>query len=209
MIGRLRGTLAAKQAPELLVDVNGVGYEVSAPMTTFYRLGAVGDEVTLHTHLVVREDAQLLFGFATHEERTLFRELIKVNGVGPKLALGILSGIEAEVFVRCVQDGDVSTLVRIPGIGKKTAERLVIEMRDRLRNIGAVEVKGGTPSFIAAAPATPTQDAQSALETLGYKPQEAARAIAAIEKVAAGNNETGLSSEELIRRALRSLAKTG
>lgn len=203
MIGRLRGRLAAKQAPELLVDVNGVGYEVSAPMTTFYRLGAVGDEITLHTHLVVREDAQLLFGFATIQERTLFRELIKVNGVGPKLALGILSGIEAEAFVRCVQDGDVSTLVRIPGIGKKTAERLVVEMRDRLKTLGEVELKGGKPTFITAAPATPQQDAQSALEALGYKPQEAAKAVAAI------NKEAGLSSEELIRRALKSLARTG
>ncbi len=207
MIGRLRGKLAAKQAPELLVDVNGVGYEVSAPMTTFYRLGSLGDDITLHTHLVVREDAHLLFGFATLEERTLFRELIKVNGVGPKLALGILSGIEAEAFVRCVQDGDVSTLVRIPGIGKKTAERLVVEMRDRLKAIGEVEVKGGAPSFITAAPPTPAQDAQSALEALGYKPQEAAKAIAAVDKAA--GPEAGLTSEELIRRALRSLAKTG
>jgi Holliday junction DNA helicase RuvA len=203
MIGRLRGKLAAKHAPDLLLDVNGVGYEVMAPMTTFYRLGAVGDDVTLHTHLVVREDAHLLFGFATMEERSLFRELIKVNGVGPKLALGVLSGIEAEVFVRCVQDGDVSTLVRIPGIGKKTAERLVVEMRDRLKAIGEVEVKGGAPSFITAAPATPAQDAQSALETLGYKPQEAAKAVALASR------EEGLSSEEMIRRALRSLAKTG
>ena len=207
MIGRLRGKLAAKQAPELLVDVNGVGYEVSAPMTTFYRLGALGDEITLHTHLVVREDAQLLFGFATLEERTLFRELIKVNGVGPKLALGILSGIEAEAFVRCVQDGAVSTLVRIPGIGKKTAERLVVEMRDRLKAIGEVELKGGAPAFITAAPPTPAQDAQGALEALGYKPQEAAKAIAAVAKAAGA--DAALTSEELIRRALRSLAKTG
>jgi len=204
MIGRLRGKLAAKHAPELLLDVNGVGYEVLAPMTTFYRLGSIGDDVTLHTHLVVREDAHLLFGFATLEERTLFRELIKVNGVGPKLALGILSGIDTEAFVRCVQDADVSTLVRIPGIGKKTAERLVVEMRDRLKAIGEVNFKGGTPSFIVAAPATPAQDAQSALETLGYKPQEAAKAIAAVIQ-----KEEGLASEELIRRALRSLAKTG
>jgi Holliday junction DNA helicase RuvA len=208
VIGRLRGKLAAKQAPELLLDVNGVGYDVLAPMTTFYRLGSLGDEVTLHTHLVVREDAHLLFGFATLEERSLFRELIKVNGVGPKLALGVLSGIEADVFVRCVQDGDVSTLVRIPGIGRKTAERLVVEMRDRLKAIGEVNVRNGAPSFITAEPATPAQDAQSALEALGYKPQEAAKAIAAVEKAAAGQ-EQGLRSEELIRRALRSMAKTG
>ncbi len=202
MIGRLRGKVLARQAPELLIDVGGVGYEVLAPMTTFYKLGAAGDDVVLHTHLVVREDAHLLFGFATLEERALFRELIKVNGVGPKLALGILSGIEGEAFVRCVQDGDVATLTRIPGIGKKTAERLVIEMRDRLKALGDVALKGGKASFISAAPATPAQDAQSALESLGYKPQEAAKAIAAV------NKEEGLRSEELIRRALKSLAKT-
>ncbi|MFZ5756575.1 MAG: Holliday junction branch migration protein RuvA [Pseudomonadota bacterium] len=202
MIGRLRGRVLEKHAPELLLDVAGVGYEVLAPMTTFYRLGAAGDEVTLHTHLIVREDAHLLFGFFTREERTLFRELIKVNGVGPKLALGILSGVETDAFVRCVQDGDVATLTRIPGIGKKTAERLVVEMRDRLKALGEVELRGGLPTFIAAAPATPAQDAQSALEALGYKPVEAARAVAAV------NKEAGLGSEELIRRALRSLAKT-
>lgn len=203
MIGRLRGKLVAKHAPELLVDVGGVGYEVLAPMPTFYRLGAVGDEVTLHTHLIVREDAQLLFAFATLEERALFRELIKVNGIGPKLALAILSGIEAEAFVRCVQDGDVSTLVRIPGVGRKTAERLVVEMRDRLKTLGEAQVKGGTTAFITGAAATPAQDAVSALEALGYKPVDAAKAVAAV------NKEDGLSSEDLIRRALRSLAKTG
>ena len=202
MIGRLRGKVLEKHAPELLLDVNGVGYELLAPMTTFYRLGD-GNDVVLHTHLVVREDAHLLFAFYTREERTLFRELIKVNGVGPKLALAILSGIEGEAFVRCVQDGDVATLTRIPGVGKKTAERLVVEMRDRLKVLGEVELRGGQPTFITAAPATPAQDAQSALESLGYKPAEAAKAVAA------ANREEGLSSEELIRRALKSLAKTG
>ncbi|MFZ5723131.1 MAG: Holliday junction branch migration protein RuvA [Pseudomonadota bacterium] len=201
MIGRLRGRVAAKQAPELLLDVNGVGYEVLAPMTTFYRLHAADGEVTLHTHLIVREDAHLLFGFATLEERALFRELIKVNGVGPKLALAILSGIEGDAFVRCVQDGDIGTLTRIPGVGKKTAERLVVEMRDRLKALGESPAKGH--AFVAAAPASPAQDAQSALEALGYKPQEATKAVAA------ANREDGLSSEELIRRALKSLAKTG
>lgn len=203
MIGRLRGRVVAKQAPELLLEVGGVGYDVLAPMTTFYRLAAMGEEVVLHTHLVVREDAHLLFGFATQEERTLFRELIKVNGIGPKLALAILSGIEGEAFVRCVQDGDTATLTRIPGVGKKTAERLVVEMRDRLKAVGEANLKGGAPSFITAVPATPAQDAQSALEALGYKPAEAAKAVAAV------NREEGLASEELIRRALKSLAKTG
>jgi Holliday junction DNA helicase RuvA len=203
MIGRLRGRVVARQAPELLIEVGGVGYEVFAPMTTFYRLAGTAEEVVLHTHLVVREDAHLLFGFATLEERTLFRELIKVNGVGPKLALAILSGIEAEAFVRCVHDGDIGTLTRIPGVGKKTAERLVVEMRDRLKALGEVQVKGGAPSFITAAPATPAQDAASALEALGYKATEAVKAVAAV------NKEDGLSSEELIRRALKSLAKAG
>lgn len=203
MIGRLRGRVVARQAPELLIEVGGVGYEVFAPMTTFYRLASTDDEVVLHTHLVVREDAHLLFGFATLEERTLFRELIKVNGVGPKLALAILSGIEADAFVGCVHDGDVATLTRIPGVGKKTAERLVVEMRDRLKALGEVQVKGGAPSFITGAPATPAQDAASALEALGYKATEAVKAVAAV------NREDGLSSEELIRRALKSLAKTG
>lgn len=201
MIGRLRGTLVEKQAPELLVDAGGVGYEVLAPMTTFYALGPVGSDVVLHTHLVIREDAHQLFGFATREERRLFRELIKVNGVGPKLALAILSGIEADAFVRCVQDGAVSTLVRIPGIGRKTAERLVVEMRDRLKALGEVEVKGGRSAFIAAAPATPAQDARSALESLGYKPVDAEKAVAAVE------DADGLTSEELIRRALKRLAR--
>ena len=132
MIGRLTGTLLAKQPPALLLDVAGVGYELEAPMTTFYTLPAVGETVTLHTHLVVREDAHLLFGFASEDERRLFRALIKVSGVGARLALTILSGVSADEFVRCVQDSDTATLVRLPGIGKKTAERLIVEMRDRL-----------------------------------------------------------------------------
>ena len=192
MIGRLRGKLAAKQAPELLVDVNGVGYEVSAPMTTFYRLGSLGDDITLHTHLVVREDAHLLFGFATLEERTLFRELIKVNGVGPKLALGILSGIEAEAFVRCVQDGDVSTLVRIPGIGKKTAERMVVELRDRAADLIGTGVGG-----ISALPSDPQSEATIALQQLGYKPAEATR-------MARDATAPGDEAATIIRKALQS-----
>ncbi|HSB97665.1 MAG TPA: Holliday junction branch migration protein RuvA, partial [Spongiibacteraceae bacterium] len=134
MIGRIRGKLLEKQAPELLVDVNGVGYEIQAPMTTIYQLPALGETVELFTHLVVREDAHLLFGFASLRDRALFRALIKVNGVGPKLALTILSGMDAQDFVRCVRDNDGAGLVRLPGVGKKTAERLLIEMRDRLRD---------------------------------------------------------------------------
>lgn len=133
MIGRLTGQLAAKQPPMLLLDVNGVGYEIEAPMSTFYQLPSIGDQVTLQTHLVVREDVWLLCGFASESERRMFRDLIKVNGVGAKLALTILSGISAEDFAYCIHEGDTTTLVRLPGVGKKTAERLIIEMRDRLK----------------------------------------------------------------------------
>ena len=133
MIGHLRGRLAAKHPPQLLIDVGGVGYEVEAPMSTFYGLPAVGAEVSLHTHLVVREDAHVLFGFGTERERSLFRELIKVSGVGPRIALGILSGISVDDFHRCVEASDAASLTRVPGIGRKTAERLIVEMRDRLK----------------------------------------------------------------------------
>ena len=136
MIGFLRGKLVHKAPPFLIMDVNGVGYEVEAPMTTFYDLPALNEEIKLHTHLVVREDAHILFGFSAEAERTLFRALIKVNGVGPKLALTILSGQSAEEFYRCIQDNDSQALVRLPGVGKKTAERLIIEMRDRLPDLG-------------------------------------------------------------------------
>ncbi|MEX2353446.1 MAG: Holliday junction branch migration protein RuvA, partial [Gammaproteobacteria bacterium] len=129
MIGSLRGQLVHKQPPHLYIDVAGVGYEVEAPMTTFYRLPQPGEEIYILTHLVVREDAHLLFGFATEEERRLFRTLIKVNGVGAKMALTILSGIEADEFAACIQDGNTDRLVRLPGVGKKTAERLLVEMR--------------------------------------------------------------------------------
>ncbi|MET0378339.1 MAG: Holliday junction branch migration protein RuvA [Spongiibacteraceae bacterium] len=200
MIGRIRGTLLEKQAPELLVDVAGVGYEIQSPMTTFYQLPAPGENVVLHTHLIVREDAHLLFGFASREERSLFRALIKVNGVGPKLALAILSGMDVEAFVRCVRDNDTNSLVRLPGVGKKTAERLLIEMRDRLRDWhvdGAIVAEGS-----AQLPQTKDNflEAESALISLGYKPQEAARMVAAVKI-------DGASSEELIRAALKSMVK--
>ena len=131
MIGRLRGTLAEKQPPHLILDVNGIGYELEVPMTTLYRLPTVGEPVTLHTHLVVREDAHLLYGFAEKRDRELFRELIRLNGVGPKLALALMSGLEVDELVRCVQAQDTSVLVKIPGVGKKTAERLLVELKDR------------------------------------------------------------------------------
>lgn len=198
MIGRLRGSLIEKRPPWLLVEVAGVGYEVEAPMTAFYALPEAGHEVVLHTHLVVREDAQLLYGFAERFERELFRALIRVNGVGPKMALAILSGMEAQRLVECIRDNDSSSLVRVPGIGKKTAERLLIEIGDRLDKIeGAPD--GGGPGRPAMAVDSRVQDAVAALEALGYRAKDAERAVARV-------NEAELASEELIRRALKSLA---
>ena len=201
MIGRLRGTLADKLPPFLLLDVNGVGYELEVPMTTLYRLPPVGDSLTLYTHLVVREDAQLLYGFAEKRERELFRELIRLNGVGPKLALALMSGLEVDELVRCVQAQDTSTLVKIPGVGKKTAERLLVELKDRFKAWEAIP--GIAPLVVEpsaqAAVSSAENDAVSALIALGFKPQEASRAVAAVQ-------ENGLSSEELIRRALKGMA---
>ncbi|MGR9051956.1 MAG: Holliday junction branch migration protein RuvA [Gammaproteobacteria bacterium] len=200
MIGFLRGKLAAKMPPLLVLDVNGVGYEVEAPMTTFYELPALGAEVKLFTHLVVREDAHILFGFAAESERLLFRHLIKVNGVGPKLALTILSGQSADEFRRCIRDSDTQALVRLPGIGKKTAERLIIEMRDRLPDLGSTTVSGDVTLDFQAAGSSPVQEAVSALCALGYKPQDAAKMVRAVPA-------EGKSCEDLIRSALQGAAK--
>lgn len=201
MIGRLRGTLAEKQPPHLILDVNGLGYELEVPMTTLYRLPPVGQAVTLHTHLVVREDAQLLYGFFEKRERELFRELIRLNGVGPKLALALMSGLEVDELVRCVQAQDTSTLVKIPGVGKKTAERLLVELKDRFKAWETVpamfELVADGPAAIAPV-ATAETDAVSALISLGYKPQEASKAVAAV-------NGKGKTSEELIRAALKGM----
>ncbi|SDH96248.1 Holliday junction branch migration protein RuvA [Pseudomonas panipatensis] len=200
MIGLLRGTLAEKQPPHLILDVNGVGYELEVPMTTLYRLPALGEPVMLHTHLVVREDAHLLYGFAEKRERELFRELIRLNGVGPKLALALMSGLEVDELVRCVQAQDTSTLVKIPGVGKKTAERLLVELKDRFKaweNIPSIAPLVAEPKLVAAV-SSAEADAVSALIALGFKPQEASRAVAAVE-------EQGLSSEELIRRSLKGM----
>lgn len=194
MIGSLRGKLLRKQPPLLVLDVHGVGYEIEAPMSTFYDLPDTGAEILLHTHLVVREDAQILFGFGSEGERRLFRALIRVNGVGPRLALTILSGISAEAFARCVRDNDSASLTRLPGIGKKTAERLVVEMRDRLTQLEG-EMSVGTGD-------NPHEEAQAALIALGYKPPEAVRMLQGIK-------ETGLSSEEYIRRALQNAVRAG
>ncbi len=195
MIGRLRGTLLVKQPPQLLIDVQGVGYEVEASMQTIFDLPSTGTVVTLHTHLVVKDDAHRLYGFATEQERALFRSLIKVTGVGPKLALTILSGIRADDFVRCIELEDTGTLTRLPGIGKKTAERLLMEMRDRIRELAPTATELAAP---ARAPLgdDPTSEAVSALIALGYKPLEAS-------KLAREVASEGLSSEQIIRAALQ------
>ncbi len=197
MIGRLSGVLLRKEPPALLVDVGGVGYELEAPMTTFYDLPAVGERVTLFTHLVVREDAHLLYGFSRESQRRLFRGLLKVNGVGPRVALAVLSGLPEEEFARCVLHEDLARLTQVPGIGRKTAERLVIEMRDKL----AREPEGDAPlsAATATAPADPVSEAVSALVALGYKPHEASRAVRALPS-------KGLKAEEIIRQALKSMA---
>ncbi len=200
MIGFLRGKLMVKTPPLLLLDVQGVGYEVEAPMTTFYNLPALGEEVLLHTHLVVREDAHILFGFSGESERVLFRALIKVNGVGPKLALTILSGLSADEFHRCINDNDAQALVRLPGIGKKTAERLIIEMRDRLPGLGDSSSSNVLTGSATSAVSNPRQEAISALVSLGYKPQDASRMIQSIAT-------EDKSCEDIIRLALQGASK--
>jgi Holliday junction DNA helicase RuvA len=196
MIGSVRGRIASKTPPQLTVDVGGLGYELEAPMSTFFLLPPVGDEVRLLTHLVVREDAHVLYAFATEGERRLFRSLIKVSGVGPKIALALLSGISVEVFAQCVQNEDITALTRVPGIGRKTAERLVVEMRDRLARTES-SVAG-----VASAPAgsSPEGEAFGALVALGYRPAEATRLLKA---AGPGTHST----EELIRRALQGAAR--
>ncbi len=203
MIGRLRGTLLEKQPPELLIEVGGIGYEVQMPMSCFYELPNIGEEAIIYTHFVVREDAQLLYGFNTVNERALFREVIKANGVGPKMGLGILSGMTASQFVSCVEREDISTLVKLPGVGKKTAERLVVEMKDRLKGWGAGDLF--TPATDAApidsVPSSEQgaeEEAVSALLSLGYKAPQASKVISQVAK-------QGMTSEQLIREALKSM----
>lgn len=198
MIGRLRGTLVRKEPPALLVEVGGVGYEIEAPMTAFYELPAVGETVTLHTHLVVREDAHLLYGFVRESQRRLFRGLLKVNGVGPRMALAVLSGLSDEEFVRCVAQEDIARLTKVPGVGRKTAERLIVEMRDKL------PAHPGAPASAASAAAgdvaaDPVSEAVSALIALGYKPQEASHMVRGVS----GKDQ---SAEEIIRQALKGVA---
>ncbi|HEX4976177.1 MAG TPA: Holliday junction branch migration protein RuvA [Pseudomonadales bacterium] len=205
MIGFLRGRVVERQPPLLLLDVNGVGYEVLAPMSTFYRLPLNQPDVLLYTQLVIREDAHTLYGFFDKKDRSLFQALIKINGVGPKLALGILSGMEPDAFVLCVRHGDASTLTKLPGIGNKTAERLVVEMRDKFKQWEVLpttsEATGDKQELIRAnqleAPATLyVREAEEALIALGYKPAEALRMIAKVK-------DQGADSESLIRLALK------
>lgn len=192
MIGRIAGRLLNKTPPHLLVDVGGVGYEIEAPMSTFYKLPSVGEPVVLHTHLTVREDAHLLFGFATAQERALFRELIRVSGVGPKLALAVLSGVGVDEFWVTVRAGDVVRLTKLPGVGRKTAERLIVEMRDRAGGGDAPAASGA----VAAGPESPLQEARHALAALGYKPAEIQRFTEAVYK-------DGMSTEQIIQEALK------
>jgi len=201
VIGWLKGVLRDKQPPWLLVDVGGVGYELQASMTTFSALPSTGADIALFAHQVVRDDAHQLFGFAERNERDVFRQLLKVNGVGAKMALAILSGMDAATLGRCIAEGDTARLSRLPGIGKKTAERLVIEMRDRL---GALPGPGQPGSSLHRAPGDrpvdPTSEAVSALVALGLKPPEASRRVAAIDSA-------GLASEDIVRLALKAMVK--
>lgn len=205
MIGRLKGTLIEKKAPQLIIDVNGVGYEVQVPMTTLYQLPAIGKEVVLLTHFSVSENAQILFGFIASKDRDLFRILIKVSGVGPKMALGMLSGMETDQLVSCVMQDNISALVKVPGVGKKTAERLIIELRDKLKDweqlnapLAAMEA-ASTPGAPVSA-SDMVAEAEAALLSLGYKPTEASKMVSGALK-----NNTVTRSEELIRLSLKSL----
>ena len=198
MIGRLRGELVYRHPPFLMVDVNGVGYELEAPMSTFYELPPNGS-VTLFTHLAVREDAHVLYGFSHESERTLFRTLLKVSGVGAKMALAILSGMSVDEFAQCIQRDDSASLIRLPGIGKKTAERLIVEMRDRLDRLETTSSVSLPPTVRSGGLIeNPLSDAQGALIALGYKPNDANRMVRSVDS-------EGLSSEEIIRLALRAV----
>jgi len=202
MIGSLSGVLAYRSPPHLLLEVGGVGYEVEAPMSTFYSLPAVGERTQLLTHLVVREDAHVLYGFATAQERSLFRAVLKVSGVGPRIALAILSGVTAAGFAQAVRAEDTAVLTRIPGVGRKIAERLIVEMRDRLEQLDGSGAYAASGLDGAPTPSGAQAEAHSALVGLGYKPVEATRLLKSL-----GKDGAGLSTEELIRRALQGAAR--
>jgi len=195
MIGSLRGRLASKQAPHIVIECQGVGYEVETPMSTFLELPGVGEELFLHTHLVVREDAQMLFGFASDNERALFRTLLKISGVGAKMGLAILSAMSSVDFRRCVEYEDTASLVKIPGVGKKTAERLIIEMRDKFKHTA-----GGATAGKVNVQANPKAEAVDALVSLGYKVNE-------VNKLIGNMDVDGKSAEDIIRQALRQAAQ--
>jgi Holliday junction DNA helicase RuvA len=195
MIGSLQGRLAAKQAPQIILECQGVGYEVETPMSTFLELPEIGKDIFLHTHLLVREDAQILYGFATADERALFRTLLRINRVGAKMALGVLSALTVSDFRRCVEYEDTKTLAKVPGVGLKTAERLVMEMRDKVDKVGVPSLPGGK----IAVDASPQSEAFDALVALGYKPNE-------VNKLLGKLDLDGLSAEDIIRRALKQAA---
>lgn len=196
MIGRLTGTILEKRPPTLLLDVHGVGYELEAPMSTFYELPELGKTTTLYTHFAVKEDAHALYAFSSERERALFRSLIRISGVGPRMALAVLSGMRPDDFIRCIEHQDVATLTRLPGIGKKTAERLLIEMRDRVKDLFGAGPARGVPAALTAQAADPQNDAVSALIALGYKPAEASKWV---QEVGGPDKST----EQLIRLALQ------
>jgi len=202
MIGRLHGILLEKKPPHLLLDVGGVGYELDVPLSTLYRLPPIGEPLTLHIHHLIREDAQLLYGFYELRERDGFRELIRLSGVGPKLALALLSTLEMDELIRVVQNQDSNALLRVPGVGKRTAERLLLELKERIKHWTDMP-KNNAPCTSTAAPASHQKnaeaDAVSALIALGFKPPEASRAVSSVA-------ESGLASEQLIRLALKALA---
>ncbi|WCN13276.1 Holliday junction branch migration protein RuvA [Marinomonas mediterranea] len=199
MISRIVGTLIERMPPELLVDVNGIGYEVFASMTTIYDLASIGETVVLHTHLQVKEDSHTLYGFHSKDERAVFRVLIKVNGIGPKMALAILSSMSTSELIENVQESNVDALVKIPGVGKKTAERLIIELRDKLGQAAKQDLFS-TPKVLKQVQADPRQEAEAALVALGYKPQEAAKAVAKVP-------QDGSDSETIIKAALKGMLR--
>jgi Holliday junction DNA helicase RuvA len=198
MIGRLKGIIVDKNAPQIIIDINGLGYEVETPLSTFCRL-RLGETEVLWTHLVVREDAQLLYGFSEKEERALFRLLLKISGVGPKLALALLSGMEPAALLRCIESQDITTLTKIPGVGKKTAERLMIELRDRIKDLTPHSATA-TERLTLTSPLSPVAEAEQALMALGYKPLEAQKAVALVKNQ---HDDTA----GLIRAALKAMIK--
>ena len=198
MIGHISGKILEKTTHQVLLDVAGIGYEIEVPINTAFSLPEVGSSIALHTHFVVREDAQLLYGFSSRADRDMFRTLIRVNGVGPKLGIAILSGLDSQSLARCVRDDDVGTLVKLPGIGKKTAERLLIELRDKIKDLGETAEASDARDMLSGQSGDVAAEAESALIALGYKPQEAAKVI---KKV----STEGDSVEDMVKAALKSM----